>query len=158
MANDLEGYAELTKKLMELSSPKEGLAALRESVRKPMRNVMKKAQASIATISPGKAASHRTYKGRLVGAGFAARSIRMVVKVGKRKDSVSALLGVRKEAFYALQFIELGTATIARRPWLVPAFESSKDESIRGIGVTMRARIEKIAKKRAAAVSSRGGV
>lgn len=150
MATDLEGYAELTKKLAELASPKEGMAALRESVRKPMRDVQKKAQANIAKISPGKTDIHRTYKGRLVGAGFASRSLRSVVKMSKKKDSASALLGVRKEAFYAVQFFELGTATIPKQPWLVPALESSRSEAIRSVGDTLKARIEKIAKKRTA--------
>jgi HK97 gp10 family phage protein len=151
VAADLEGYAELTKKLSELADPKQGLSALREAVRKPMRQVMQVAQSNIAKISPGRADIHRTYKGRLVGAGFAARSLRMVVKVGKDKRAVSALLGVRKEAFYAVQFFELGTAAIPKQPWLVPALESSKDEAIRSVGATLKARIEKIAKKRAAA-------
>lgn len=148
---DLEGYAELSKKLTELASPKQAISALREAVRKPMKQVMQVAQANIAQISPGKADIHRTYKGRLVGAGFASRSLRLVVKTGKDKASVSALLGVRKEAFYAVQFFELGTAAIPKQPWLVPAFESSKDEAVRAVGATLKARIEKIAKKRAAA-------
>lgn len=153
MATDLEGYSDLTKKLAELASPKEGLSALREAVRKPMRGVMKVAQANISKISPGKADIHRTYKGRLVGAGFASRSLRMDVKVSKDKSSASALLGVRKEAFYAVQFFELGTALIPKQPWLVPALEASKEEAIRNVGKTLKARIEKIAKKRAAAGS-----
>jgi len=35
------------------------------------------------------------------------------------------MLGVRPEAFYAIQFIELGTSKIPKRPWLEPAFRKS---------------------------------
>ncbi len=151
MGVDIEGYAELTQKLAELANPKQQLSALRESVRKPMRQVEEVARANIARISPGKADLHRTYRGRLVGAGFASRSLRTVVKVSKDKTAASALLGVRKEAFYAVQFFELGTALIPKQPWLVPALESSKDRAIQAVGATLKARIEKIAKKRSAA-------
>lgn len=150
MANDLEGYAELTKKLRELADPKQQAAALRESVRKPMNDVKKVAQANIAKISPGKTELHRTYKGRLVSAGFASRSLKVVVKLSKDKQSATALLGVKKEAFYALQFHELGTAYIPKNPWLVPAFESQKDPAVQKIGETLKKRIERIAKMRAA--------
>jgi HK97 gp10 family phage protein len=145
------GVAELSKQLAELGDPKASAAALRESVRKPMQMVMRKAAANLAAISPGKADLHRTYKGRWVSAGFAARSLKVVVKMSRDKQSASALLGVGREAFYAVQFFELGTAMIPKQPWLVPALESSQDAATRMIGEVMKARIEKIAKKRAAA-------
>jgi len=151
VASELEGYAELSKQLFDLANPKEGLAALKESVRVPMRLVLRKAQSNIAQISPGKADIHRTYKGRMVGAGFAARSLKVEVRVSRDKKSASALLGVKREAFYAVQFFELGTAAIAKQPWLVPALESSKSEAVRAIGATMKKRIDKIARKRASA-------
>lgn len=151
MASNLEGYAELSKQLKELADPKAGANALRESVRKPMNAVLKIARANIGAISPGKADIHRTYKGRYVGAGFASRSLKVEVKLSRDKSSASALLGVRREAFYAVQFFELGTAKIGKQPWLVPALESSKNTAIAGVGATLKARIEKIAKKRAAA-------
>lgn len=151
MATELEGYAELSRKLKELADPKAGASALRASVSTPMRAVLKKARANIAAISPGRADSHRTYKGRIVGAGFAARSLKVVTKMSKDKASASALLGVKKEAFYAVQFFELGTAAIPKKPWLVPALLASKDAAIKGVGDTLKKRIEKIAKKRAAA-------
>lgn len=150
MASDLEGYAELTKQLKMLADPKQQTAALKESVRKPMNDVKKAAQANIAAISPGKTELHRTYKGRLVSAGFAARSLKVVVKMSKDKQAATAILGVKKEAFYALQFHELGTAYISKQPWLVPAFEAQKDPAVRKIGDTLKKRIERIAKMRAA--------
>lgn len=149
MASEVLGTRDAIEKLRALASSKEQAAALRASVREPMKEVMKVAQANIARISPGKRELHRTYKGRLVSAGFAARNIRLIVVMSKDKQAAWALLGVRKEAFYALQFFELGTAFIPKEPWLLPAFFSSKDRSVKGIAEVLRERIEKIARKRA---------
>ncbi len=148
MASELEGVAELSAKLRTLADPKQQAATLRASVRTPMKKVERQARVNIARISPGKTEVHRTYKGRLVSAGFASRSLRTITKMSRDKQSASALLGVRREAFYALQFFELGTAYIPRQPWLVPAFEGMKEQSLREIGIVMRKRIDRIAKQR----------
>ena len=148
MAIELEGVAELTKKLKEMADPKEAKATLLASVRKPMRQVEDKARTNIAILSPGATDMHKTYRGKTVLAGFASRSIRSVASVSKDGMSVSAKLGVLREAFYALSFFELGTSSIPRRPWLVPAFESSQSVMLRGVADELKKRIERIAKKR----------
>lgn len=152
MAAELEGLADLTKKLKELADPKEAKATLLASVRKPMQKVKDVAQANISVVSPGLTEQHTTYRGNLVYAGFASRSLRVVVGISKDNQSVSARLGVRREAFYALSFFELGVPSrgIERRPWLVPAFESSQSAALRGVGEELKKRIERIAKKRMA--------
>lgn len=142
---ELQGFAALDAKLAELADPKQQASALRASVSQPMRKVMKKAQANVARLSPGKTPMHRTYKGRLVSAGFASRSLRVKTIMSKDKQRATAMLGVLSEAFYAVQFFELGTATIPRQPWLVPAFESSKKDMVEGIADVLRKRIAKIA-------------
>ena len=38
------------------------------------------------------------------------------------------MVGVRPEAFYAVSFIELGTSSIPKRPWLEPAFRASRGD------------------------------
>jgi HK97 gp10 family phage protein len=158
VASELFGVAELTKQLAELADPKKQAAALRESVRKPMLDVKKVAEALIQStgVSPGKAESHRSYKGDIITRGYASRNFRVITKMSRDKQSATAILGLRAKAFYASQFHELGTSTLPKRPFLVPAFEQSKDAALRKIGATMRARIERIAKQRAAGVS-RGG-
>lgn len=148
--NHLEGFAELDKQLEALGDPKETGKVLRSGAGAALRQVAKQAR---ATVPKGNRA-HKTYKGRLVAPGFASRSIRVVTKLSKDKQKVTALLGVRKEAFYALQFIELGTALISANPWLVPLFESSQNATIRKLGEGMRKRIDKIAAQRAAKASS----
>lgn len=146
----LEGAAELTAKLRELASPKEQASTLRASVRDPMRKVMAKFQVNLAALSPGDRQIHRTYKGRLVTSGFAARSVRMLVKMSRDKQSATAILGVLAEAFYILQFFELGTSKIQQHPTLEPAFRSSESSMLQGVADTMKKRIDRIAKKRGA--------
>lgn len=150
MTQHLEGYAELTKKLRLLSTPKEYISTLRASVRTPMKSVMKQSQVAIGKISPGKRQLHKTYKGRLVSAGFASRNLRLIVVTGKGKESATAILGVRKEAYYALQFFELGTAYIQRQPWLRPTFHAMRTQTVNGMGTVLKKWIDKIAKRRGA--------
>ena len=148
MGEYVEGTRELSEKLRELASPKEQAATLRAAVREPMKDVMRVAQSNISRISPGKRQIHRTYKGRLVTAGFAARNLRMITRMSRDKQMAQSVLGVRKEAFYALQFFELGTAKIPRQPWLMPAFYQSRNQTLAKVGEVMKKRIERIARKR----------
>ena len=148
MGEYVEGTRELTKKLRELASPKEQAATLRAAVREPMKDVMRVARSNISRISPGKRQIHRTYKGRLVTAGFASRNLRMITRMSRDKQMAQSVLGVRKEAFYALQFFELGTAKIPRQPWLMPAFYQSRNQTLAKVGEAMKKRIERIARKR----------
>lgn len=141
----LEGTRELTAQLLELAGTKDQGQTLRAAVRTPMRAVMKRAAVGLARISPGKRGLHRTYKGRLVAAGFALRSLRMITVLSKDKKSASAVLGVRKEAFYVTQFFELGTSKIRAQPWLKPAFSNSKEEMLRGVAEVLKKRVEAIA-------------
>src|SRR5690606_28668844 len=113
-----------------------------------MKDVMRVARSNISRISPGKQKIHRTYKSRLVTAGFASRNLRMITRMSRYKQMAQSVLGVRKEAFYALQFFELRTAKIPRQPWLTPAFYQSRDRMLAKVGEAMRKRIERIARKR----------
>lgn len=143
----VEGAPELYRKLRALASDKELSQALQAAVRAPMRETFKRAKANLQKISPGATQLHKTYKGRWVSSGFAQRSVRLIVT--KFKDGkCAAVLGVRKEAFYVLQFWELGTSKLAAIPWLQPAFFASRNDNIKGVGVVMTERIERIAKGR----------
>lgn len=148
MAEIVQGYEDLSRKLALLASPKDQALTLKASVRTPMREVQKVAAQNLAAISPGERALHRTYKGRLVAAGFASRNLRVIASLSPDKQMAFALLGVRAEAYYVLQFFELGTAMIPRHPWLTPAFYQSREASVRRVGEVMLERIEKIAKSR----------
>ena len=155
--SQLEGVGELTAKLRELSDPKATAQTLRASVREPMKRVMIKAKQNLLIISPGNISArakkgtltHKTYQGNVVEAGFAQKSVRMITKVSKDKQQAEAILGVRKEAYYALQFFELGSSKTPQQPWLQPAFRSSENAMLQGIADTMKKRMERIAKQRA---------
>ncbi len=142
--NHLEGFAELDRALAALADPKDTGKVLRSGAGAGMRLVKKQAQ---ATIPKGNRA-HRTYKGRLVAPGFASRSLTVSTKLSRDKQKVFARLGVKREAFYAVQFLELGTARIARQPWLIPAYEQTKAQAVAKMREAMRRRIFQIARKR----------
>lgn len=146
MAGELEGVAELSAKLTRMASPKDNAKALKASVAQPMQKVARVARANLARVSPGKAPFHRTYLGRIVSTGFASRSVVVRTSINRSKTAAFAKLGVRKEAFYAINFFELGTATIGKRPWLVPAFESQRSPALAGITESLRKSVLKYAK------------
>ena len=85
---------------------------------------------------------HRTYKGNLVAPGFGQRSIRKSSKIIDVLAVVS--ICVRREAFYATQFVELGTQKMDATPWLVPAFENQRDEVERRLADQLRTKIAKL--------------
>lgn len=143
MSSALQGVAELLKQLEAIGQAAAD-KALRAAVRAGARAVVKEARARIPV---GKVA-HYTYKRRVVSPGFAKRSIRAVVVLSKDKQKASASIGVRNEAFYATQFVELGTATAPAHPWLRPALESSSDEQVKLMAESLRKSILKAAKKK----------
>lgn len=145
----IKGVKELSAALEELKNftKKDGKSALRAAVAVPMRKVKSKAQGALAKFSPGKTLLHRTYRGRMVGAGFASRNLRMIVKFNAAGTSATAVLGVRAEAFYAVQFFEKGTAKIAKQPFLVPSLETSKETAAADAGAAFKKRILAVANK-----------
>jgi HK97 gp10 family phage protein len=139
----LEGVAALTRQLDELGKAVKG-KALRGAVRTAANVVKKAAQARV----PVGTEMHKTYKGRLVAPGFAQRSVRVVTKLDRTGEKASAAIGVRREAFYAVQFLELGTSKLPARPWLRPAMSSTQVEQQRAIGKALKRAIEREARKR----------
>lgn len=89
----------------------------------------------------------KTYKGRLRTPGFAKRNVARKAKLSKDRRTVTVMLGVRPEAFYAVQFIELGTSKIPKRPWLEPAFRRSIPELDSRFQERLKALIDKAARK-----------
>lgn len=142
MATGLEGAAELDRKLAALADPKDTGKVLRSGVGSALRTVAKKKAEANA---PQGDEAHRTHKGRLVAPGFASRSLTVKTFLSRDKQKAIGLLGVRSEAFYALQFIELGTKHIAAQPWLEPAFQSSKTAMLKRLIYAMQRRYRKIA-------------
>lgn len=148
--SELIGVAELSRKLSELGDWKENEKVLKASIRAGLLQARKVARANVRQFSPGERQLHRLHNGRLVSAGYAAKSLSMSVFTPRGRGKVIGRLGVKRDAFYAVQFFELGTSRIAAQPWLVPAFEASQSPMLQAIGRQMRARIDRIAAKRAA--------
>jgi HK97 gp10 family phage protein len=137
----LEGVAELDRLLALLPQavqPK----VLRKAVRAGIRPAEKRAKATV----PVGTVAHRTRKGRLVPPGFAKRSIRVVTKADRTGQKVSAALGVRRDAFYAVQFVERGTSRHPARPWLRRAFDETVEAQQKALADKLRAEILKFAR------------
>lgn len=145
MATQLEGIKELTGKLTEMGAK---LAA--RELRGTTKAALEEAEHVARARMPQGTEIHKTYRGRVVTPGYALTTLHVETQVLPDKDMVVAKLGVGREAFYVVQFVELGTYKMPARPWLRPAFEASEDAMLRTLSDEMRRRIDKIAKRRAA--------
>ena len=137
----LEGVAELSRKL-DLLPKKASGSILRKAVRFAAKPVIDSAKANI----PQGVDSHKTYKGRVVAPGFAKRSIRLVVKGSKDGKAAFGSIGVRREAFYAVNFVELGTSKQAKQEWLRPALRDTESQQVTRLAEKLRVEIQKVAK------------
>jgi len=141
-ASRIEGGAELSRKLDDLGGAF-NVPILRAAVRAGIEPAYLAAQRNI----PVGDEAHRTYKGRLVAPGFSQRSLRVVTRVSQDRKTVSAALGVRKEAFYAIVFTELGTSKMRARPWLRRSMRETQAQQQAAFAQKVRDRIAKVTQK-----------
>lgn len=146
MSSALEGVAELTAKLNEM-----GVTFAARELRGSVKDALEIAEHRARAGMPQGTEPHKTYRGRLVSPGYAISTLHIETGVNKRTGSAFAALGVGREAFYEVQFQELGTAFHAAQPWLVPAFEGSGNEMLETLRGSMLQRVEKLAKSKARA-------
>jgi hypothetical protein len=137
----IKGLAELDRRLAALGGAL-GQKVLRNATRAAMTPVLKAARAA----APKGTEAHRTYQGRLVAPGFAARNLRVITYRNRQTGKVGALLGVRREAFYALQFWVYGAYGRKRKDWLTPVFEAHESEMLQRLQTEAAKRIDKAAK------------
>lgn len=137
----LEGVAQLSRQLDALGKLEDG-KAIRTAVKAGMTPAFKAAQQNI----PIGTVAHRTYKGRLVAPGFAKRSLRLVTTLSSDKQKATAIIGVLGEAFYAIQFVEMGTSKMAAQPWLRPSFYNTREEQESALADSLKRTIEKLAR------------
>lgn len=145
MASQLEGVKELTGQLTEL-----GVKLASRELKGTVKTALEEAEHLARSRIPQGTEPHKTYRGRLVSPGYALSTLHIEVSINKRSGAVVATLGVGREAFYAVLFVELGTARTGAQPWLRPSFEQSQDAMLNKIASELRARVEKIARRRAA--------
>jgi HK97 gp10 family phage protein len=154
MANDqaLKGVAELVAKLRDIKSLDDG-KALRAGVRAGMRPALLAARASIP-ISPKPYRLAKAYGRELVQPGYAQHALRVVTTVSPDKQQATALLGVRKKAFYAVQFVERGTSRAPAHPWLRPAFYSTQEAQKQALAAKLAAYLAKVVAKQGSGSTS----
>lgn len=148
MAAGIKGAKELDAKLAALGAVVGG-RVLRGALRSALNVAKAQAEADAAQLNES-GRTHRTYRGRLVAPGFASRNLRVVVVRDKKTGApLRAVLGVRREAFYAVQFIELGVESrgIPARPWLAPALERTQAAVTDKLADGIRRGIKRAAKK-----------
>jgi HK97 gp10 family phage protein len=129
----IEGFKELNRQLGNMSKAARG-KALRSAAFRSTLPTVKRAKQLIPVGNPpyeswgGKDPYPvKTYKGRLRTPGFAKRNIARKSKL--TENGVIVMVGVKPEAFYAINFIEFGIpGKIPKHPWLEPAFRSSLPE------------------------------
>lgn len=142
MTQLLEGFKDLEKKISALQKFDRG-KVLRAGGNAAGQVVVKRARGKV----PVGDEAHKTYKGRLVSPGFASRSIKKNVVMDRARTKVDVRVGVKKEAFYAINFIELGTAHIPKKPWLTPAFTDTEDQQLIAFGGKVKEWLLKVAAK-----------
>jgi HK97 gp10 family phage protein len=123
VSSQLEGVAALTKQLQALGSLEDG-RALKRAVKAGIKPALTRAQ----QIIPVGSQPHRLTNGLLVNYGYAKENLRTIATINDAKNIASGILGVRKLAYYALQFVELGTHKMAAQPWIRRALLESRDD------------------------------
>jgi HK97 gp10 family phage protein len=128
MVAKITGFEEITAQLKALGS-KVGGQVLRNAAMQATLPVVQAARARAPVGNPPYKGKDpypvKGYKGGYYVPGHAKRNIARKSVISRDKTQVNVLIGVKPQAFYAVQFIELGTSKIPKRPWLEPAFRSS---------------------------------
>lgn len=143
MASELIGLKELQAKLKKLDG-----AVAEKALRQAVLNASTPAFKAAKAAAPVGSKAHRTYKGNLVAPGFLKRSIRRIttIKRGRYLTWASAIIGVKSEAFYGVQFLEKGTIKMSKRPWFVESFKSSRSQMEQKLKAELKSKIEKAIK------------
>lgn len=121
----VEGLAETQMQLQALAG-KLGWRAMSQALAASGR----KMRAAAKNNAPVGSVAHRTYRGNLVAPGFTKRSITLVRFPRKNNNTALVAVGVKKSAYYAVQFVEQGHKTknggrVAPRPWLKKSYDQT---------------------------------
>lgn len=101
MAEFVEGADKVIKQLRAAKTAL-GIKALRSATSKATTPVLRQMRAKI----PKGKRPHKTYNGILVSGGFASRQLTKRSRFNRARGSASSTLGVKKQAFYAIQFYD----------------------------------------------------
>lgn len=149
--NPLEGVAALTRQLQSLKALDDG-KALKRCVKAGINEALEVAIATcpvgteLHRLSIKKRLRVQGIKGNTVGPGFAKASLRTIATINPEKNIASGLLGVRKAAFYVLQYVELGTRYQRAQPFLRNALLSARDRAEEALKASLAKDVEKAAR------------
>ena len=117
------GLGELQAKLSAMES-KTSQKALRSALMQSATPMVRKLRAA----APVGTRAHRTNRGRLVAPGFLRRSVAKSSKLIRSENSTVAVvfIGVKKEAYYGIQFLDRGTKYIRKMPWFTSTFKCGR--------------------------------
>lgn len=127
--SELAGVRDLMKRLDRLGGELQA-KTMKAVVHQAMTPARRQAKLSV----PVGTKIHKTYKGRWVPPGFAKASIRVKSRI--EEGAAVAVMGVKKEAFYAVQFLERGIGPVTERTYFRPkrTTQLKKPYSIKGRG------------------------
>lgn len=113
MANDLiaiEGLEELNLKLSKLER-RIGAKVLRRALRTAVKPVLRQ----MKLAAPIGTKPHKTYNGLYVSSGHLKRSIKMGTRLNRATNKMSVYLGVKRSAFYGINFLDQGPHLVTSR-------------------------------------------
>lgn len=142
--SEIIGFKALSKQLRDMGGAAGG-KALRAAGRNAMNIAKKEAASAAPKGAPPYVYSGESYgtlrafdpyprptfyrkggiSGDLVAPGWTSRRVAIKTWLSRDKTQANIMLGVRPDAWQAVQFVELGTSKIRARPWLEPAFRRS---------------------------------
>lgn len=140
---EIQGLKELSQKLNAL-----GQTVAARNLKGAARDAMLPVEQAARARVPVGSEIHKTYKGRTVTPGFAQRNVKRASTFSRARGVVRGMVGVAREAFYAVAFLERGTSKMPAQPWLVPAFESVQAQVLTRFRKSLEDRIARIAKRR----------
>jgi len=139
MANkfEIDGFDVLYKELEKL-----GAKLGTKTMRSALVAATKPLKAKYKMIAPVGSEPHRTYKGRLVAPGFLSRSI--VSAASTKHGKISIRLGVKREAFYGVTFLdEKGARNITPFHWFKREFVNSENDLVENFRKELRKKLGK---------------
>ena len=135
---NLTGFAEMAKKLRDFG-PRVGRKHLRASTSKGAAVIKKKARA-LARVDTGEMRKDIQQK-REKTQGDHIASYSVYTRSGKRSRLSGKARNVDKDSFY-WKFLEFGTAKMEAKPFMVPAYETEKENAVDEIGNELGKRIQ----------------
>lgn len=141
-ATSIQGVEQLAAQLKYLHEDALTVQILRKAVKAGMELAYDKAVA----LLPASAEEHKSYKALKGGQvvlppGYAKTAVRVITHARSDKLGMSAIMGVRKAAYYAVQFVEIGTSKQQAQPWLRPAMASTASAQADAVAETFKERV-----------------